>query len=111
MQSPPFRPRTDSARVNIGGSRGEEEVSAQLSPDQAVRKFFDCYADGCPEDFGECVAPDYTDGDTGAVAWTGTLTGGATMKELSLYRATGGLLRWTRHALIDGPPTRARQGK
>jgi hypothetical protein len=118
-------------------------VSAQLSPEQAVRKFYDCYTDGRPEDFDECVAPDYTDyghtppgigpdgaradyehaikeaggpiayaidalvsdGDIVAVAWTGTLTGGVTMKGLSLYQATGGLLRWTRHALIGGLPS------
>jgi hypothetical protein len=36
-------------------------VSAQLSPEQTVRKFFDCYTDGRPEDFDECVAPDYSD--------------------------------------------------
>jgi SnoaL-like domain len=117
-------------------------VSAQLSPEQAVRKFYDCYTDGRPEDFDECVAPDYADyghtppgigpagarddyehavrraggpiaytidalvadGDMVAVAWTGTLTGGATMKGLSLYQAAGGLLRSTRHALISGLP-------
>jgi hypothetical protein len=117
-------------------------VSAQLSPEQAVHKFFDCYTDGRPEDFDECVAPDYADyghtppgigpagaradyehavkqsggpiaytidalvadGDMVAVAWTGTLTGGATIKGLSLYQATGGLLRSTRHALIGGLP-------
>jgi hypothetical protein len=26
-----------------------------------VRKFFDCYTDGRPEDFDECAAPDYVD--------------------------------------------------
>jgi len=26
-----------------------------------VRKFFDCYTNGRPEDFDECVAPDYVD--------------------------------------------------
>jgi hypothetical protein len=119
-----------------------KEVSAQLSPEEAVRKFYDCYTDGRPENFDECVAPDYADyghtppgigpagarddyehavkraggpiaytidalvadGDTVAVAWTGTLTGGATMKGLSLYQAPGGLLRSTRHALIGGLP-------
>jgi hypothetical protein len=39
-----------------------------------------------------------------AVAWTGTLPGGAEMKGLSLYRVTGGLLRSTRHALIGDMP-------
>jgi hypothetical protein len=26
-----------------------------------VRKFYDCYTSGRPEDFDECVAPDYVD--------------------------------------------------
>jgi hypothetical protein len=34
-------------------------VSAQLSPEDVVRKFFDCYTNGRPEDFDEVVAPDY----------------------------------------------------
>ena len=46
-----------------------------------------------------------TDGDMVAVAWTGTLPGGAEMKGLSLYRAAGGLLRSTRHTLIGDMPT------
>ncbi len=33
----------------------------QLSPEEAVRAFFDCYSNGKPEDFDKCVAPDYTD--------------------------------------------------
>jgi hypothetical protein len=36
-------------------------VSAQLSPEDVVRKFFDCYINGRPEDFDEVVAPDYLD--------------------------------------------------
>ena len=39
-----------------------------------------------------------------AVTWTGTLPNGAVMRGLSLYRATGGLLRSTRHALIGDLP-------
>jgi SnoaL-like domain len=112
------------------------------SPEEAVRKFFDCYTDGRPQDFDECVAPEYVDhgheppgigpdgarsdygnaikladgiirytidalvadGDTVAAAWTGTLPGGAEMRGLSLYGAAGGLLRWTRHALIGDIP-------
>jgi hypothetical protein len=112
------------------------------SPEEAVRKFFDCYTDGRPQDFDECVAADYVDyghdppgigpdgarsdyenaiklvgglirytvdalvadADIVAAAWTGTLPGGAEMKGLSLYGAAGGLLRWTRHALIGGIP-------
>jgi hypothetical protein len=82
-------------------------VSAQLSPEEVVRKFFDCYTNGRPEDFDEVVAPDYldyghtpradyqnavkqagavigytidalvADGEMVAAAWTGTLPGGA----------------------------------
>ena len=33
----------------------------QLSPENVVRKFFDCYTKGRPEDFDEVVAPDYVD--------------------------------------------------
>jgi hypothetical protein len=36
-------------------------VSAQLSPEDVVRKFFDCYTNGRPQDFDEVVAPDYLD--------------------------------------------------
>jgi hypothetical protein len=37
------------------------DVSTQLSPEDVVRKFFDCYTNGRPEDFDEIVAPDYLD--------------------------------------------------
>jgi SnoaL-like domain len=36
-------------------------MSAQLSPEEAVRTFFDCYTNSRPEGFDECVAPDYVD--------------------------------------------------
>jgi hypothetical protein len=113
-----------------------------MSPEEAVRMFFDCYTKGRPEDFDRCVAPDYTDyghtppgigaagarddyehaikmvggniayaidalvadEDTVAAVWTGTLPNGTTYQGLSLYNAAGGLLRWTRHALIGGLP-------
>jgi hypothetical protein len=113
-----------------------------MRPEEAVRAFFDCYTDGRPEDFDECVAPDYVDygheppgigpdgaradyasanrqvgglityvidalvadDDIVAVTWTGTLHSGARLTGLSLYRATGGLLRWTRHALYGDLP-------
>jgi hypothetical protein len=32
-----------------------------MSPEEAVRKFFDCYSGGRPEDFDTVVAPDYVD--------------------------------------------------
>ena len=42
------------------------------------------------------------DGDTVAAAWTGTLPNGAEIgKGISLYQTSGGLLRSTRHALIE----------
>lgn len=117
---------------------GEPAASAQISPEEVVRKFFDCYTNGHPEDFDQVIASDYTDyghtppwrgpggarddyedgvkqagvvipytidalvadGDMVAVAWTGTLPGGDEAKGLSLYRASDGLLRSTRHAFI-----------
>ena len=117
-------------------------MSAQPSPEEVVRRFFDCYTNGRPEDFDQSVAPDYVDygheppgigpagarddyenavklagglitytidalvadGDTVAAAWTGVFPSGAAMRGLSLYNAAGGLLRWTRHALIGGLP-------
>ena len=36
-------------------------MNAQLSPEETVRKFFDCYTRGRPEDFDKYVAPDYLD--------------------------------------------------
>jgi ketosteroid isomerase-like protein len=117
-------------------------MSAQLSPEEVVRKFFDSYTNGRPEDFDQCVAPDYVDygheppgigpagargdyenavkvagglifytiealvadGDMVAAVWIGTLPSDATIRGLSLYRVTGGLLRSTRHALIGEIP-------
>lgn len=32
-----------------------------MGPEEVVRKFFDCYTDGRPEDFDAVVAPDYLD--------------------------------------------------
>ena len=32
-----------------------------MSPEEVVRKFFDCYTNGRPEDFDEVVATDYID--------------------------------------------------
>jgi hypothetical protein len=32
-----------------------------MSPEEVVRKFFDCYTNGRPEDFDTVVAPDYVD--------------------------------------------------
>jgi hypothetical protein len=32
-----------------------------MSAEEAVPRFFDRYTNGRPEDFAECVAPDYAD--------------------------------------------------
>jgi SnoaL-like domain len=32
-----------------------------MTPEEAVRKFFDCYTSARPEDFDQVVAPDYVD--------------------------------------------------
>jgi ketosteroid isomerase-like protein len=117
-------------------------MSEQLRPEEVVRRFFDCYTNGRPEDFDQVVAPDYVDygktppghgpggarddydnavgkaggviryvidalvadGDMVAAAWTGTIPSGAEFKGLALYRASGGLLRSTRHAVIGDLP-------
>ena len=52
------------------------------------------------------------DGEMVAAVWTGRLPGGAEIgKGLSLYRASGGLLRSTRHAPCSGPhPRKDRAG-
>jgi ketosteroid isomerase-like protein len=34
-------------------------MSAGLAPDEVVRRFFDCYSEGRPQDFDQVVAPDY----------------------------------------------------
>ena len=36
-------------------------MSNPVGPEEAVRKFFDCYSTGHPENFDQCVAPDYLD--------------------------------------------------
>ena len=39
-----------------------------------------------------------------AAAWAGTLPTGSEMRGLSLYRVRDGLIRSTRHALIEETP-------
>lgn len=36
-------------------------MSAELTPEEVVRGFFDCYTNARPEDFDRFVAPDYMD--------------------------------------------------
>ncbi|MGH3394926.1 MAG: hypothetical protein ACRDPO_09570 [Streptosporangiaceae bacterium] len=77
-------------------------MSAELNPENAVRKIYDC----SPRVARYAIDALVADGDTVAAAWTGTLPGGDEMRGLSLYQVSGGLIRWTRHALIGSlPPT------
>jgi hypothetical protein len=71
-----------------------------MSPEEAVRKFFDCYSNGRPEDFGECVAPDYADyGHTPP----GIGPDGARDDYENAIKMAGGLIRYTIDALVlDG---------
>ncbi|HEX8008229.1 MAG TPA: nuclear transport factor 2 family protein [Trebonia sp.] len=75
-------------------------MSVQLSPEEVVRKFFDCYTDGRPEDFGEVVAPDYLDyGHTPP----GRGPGGACDDYENAVRLAGGMIGYTIDILVaDG---------
>ncbi|HMD95503.1 MAG TPA: nuclear transport factor 2 family protein [Trebonia sp.] len=71
-----------------------------MSPEEAVRKFFDCYTDGRPEDFAECVAPDYADYGHEP---PGIGPGGARDDYENAVKLAGGLIRYTIDALVaDG---------
>ena len=71
-----------------------------MSPEEAVRKFFDCYTDGRPEDFDQCVAPDYADyGHTPP----GIGPDGARADYEHAIKQSGGLISYTIDALVaDG---------
>jgi hypothetical protein len=75
-------------------------MSAQLSPEQAVRKFFDAYTSSRPEEFDEVVAPDYTDyGHTPP----GRGPAGARDDYENAIKVTGGPIHYTIDALVaDG---------
>ena len=75
-------------------------MSTPLSPEEAVRKFFDCYTHGRPEDFDECVAPDYVDyGHTPP----GIGPDGARADYENAVNRAGGLIRYAIDALVpDG---------
>ena len=70
-----------------------------MTPEEAVRKFFDCY-NGRPEDYGECVAPDYLDyGHTPP----GVGPAGARNDYENAVKMAGGLITYTIDALVaDG---------
>lgn len=75
-------------------------MSEQLSPEEVVRKFFDCYTDGRPEDFDKVVAPDYLDyGHTPP----GRGPGGARDDYENAVKMSGGLISYVIDALVaDG---------
>jgi SnoaL-like domain len=72
----------------------------QLSPEDVVRKFFDCYTNGRPEDFDEVVAPDYVDyGHTPP----GRGPDGARDDYDNAVKNAGGVIRYTIDGLVvDG---------
>jgi hypothetical protein len=73
-------------------------VSVQLSPEDVVRKFFDCYTNGRPEDFDEVVAPDYLDyGHTPP----GRGPGGARDDYQNAVKQAGAVIGYTIDALIS----------
>ncbi len=75
-------------------------MSAELSPEEVVRKFFDCYSNGRPQDFDEVVAPDYVDyGHTPP----GRGPDGARDDYENAIKRVGGLIHYNIDALVaDG---------
>jgi hypothetical protein len=68
-----------------------------MSPEDAVRKFFDCYSEGRPEEFDSVVAPDYLDyGHTPP----GRGPEGARQDYEHAVRQVGGLIRYGIDALV-----------
>ena len=75
-------------------------MSAPLSPEEVVRKFFDCYTNGRPEEFDEVVAPDYVDYGQ---APPGHGPGGARDNFEDAVKQAGAVIRYTIDALVaDG---------
>jgi hypothetical protein len=72
-------------------------VSTELTPENVVRKSFDCYTNGHPQDFDEVVAPDYVDyGHTPP----GRGPNGARDDYDNAVKLAGGLIRYTVDALV-----------
>jgi hypothetical protein len=72
-------------------------VSTELTPEAVVRKFFDCYTNGRPQDFDEVVAADYIDyGHTPP----GRGPGGARDDYDNAVKLAGGLIKYTIDALV-----------
>ena len=75
-------------------------MSAELTPEDVVRAFFDCYTSGRPQDFDQVVAPDYLDyGHTPP----GRGPDGARDDYDNAVKMTGGVTRYVIDALVaDG---------
>ena len=74
--------------------------SATPSPEQVVRRFFDCYTNGRPDEFDQVVAPDYADyGHTPP----GVGPGGARDDYENAVKQAGAVIQYTIDALVaDG---------
>jgi hypothetical protein len=71
-----------------------------MSPEEVIRKFFDCYTNGRPQDFDEVVASDYLDyGHTPP----GRGPDGARADYENAVKVAGEVIRYTIDALVvDG---------
>ena len=75
-------------------------MNAPARPEEAVRKFFDCYTNGRPEDFDECVGTDYVDYGHEP---PGMGPDGARDDYENAIKLVGGLIRYTLDAVVaDG---------
>jgi SnoaL-like domain len=88
--------------------KGTSDVSAQMSPEDVVRNFFDYYTNGRPDKFDEVVAPDYIDyGHTPP----GRGPGGARDDYENAVKQSGGVIPYTIDAVVvdgdmrTGPPS------
>jgi hypothetical protein len=86
----------DTKQTQDGGTT----VIVQLNPEDVVRKFFDCYNNGRPQDFDQVVAPDYVDyGHTPP----GRGPDGARADYDNALKQVGGVIQYTIDGLVvDG---------
>jgi SnoaL-like domain len=70
---------------------------SELSPEEVVRQFFDCYTNGSPADFDRCVAPDYVDYGHEP---PGVGPDGARADYDNAIRMSGGIITYTIDALV-----------
>jgi hypothetical protein len=77
----------------------EREASCErpMTPEEAVRKFFECYTDGRPEDFDQCVAQDYVDYGHEP---PGIGPDGARDDYANAVKLVGGVIRYSIDALV-----------